>query len=64
MSVILEGFLYSSVYTIIGGVFVTAIFSLLLRVGLNYYHFSLHDLHRVPRIISAIGPLLCKYQYW
>lgn len=64
MQVILEGLLYAILYIVFGGVFLVAVLSFCLRVALNYYHFSLQHMHRVPHIISIIGPLICKYQYW
>ena len=60
----MEGFTNSLSYIVFYGVFLVAIFSFILRVSLNYYHFSLQTLHKIPRIVSTIGPLMCQYQQW
>ena len=44
--------------------FFVHICSFILRILLNWYHFSINELGRVPHIISFFGPLICQYQYW
>ena len=44
--------------------FFVHICSFVLRILLNWYHFSINELGRIPRIISFFGPLVCQYQYW
>lgn len=44
--------------------FVVHICSFILRILLNWYHFSINELGRVPHIVSFFGPLVCQYQYW
>lgn len=44
--------------------FLVHILSYLLRIFLNYYNISINEFNRVPHIVSFIGPLVCKYQYW
>ena len=45
-------------------VFIAAIFSFILRVALNYYHFSISQMHKIPRVLSVIGPFVCQYHQW
>lgn len=44
--------------------FVYHILTYVLRIALNYYHFSINEFHRIPHIVSFIGPLVCQYQAW
>ena len=60
----MEGFTNSLSNIVFYGVFLVAIFSFILRVSLNYYHLSLQTLHKIPRIVSTVGPLMCQYQQW
>lgn len=45
-------------------VLITAVFSFFLRVSLNYFHFSISQLNKIPRILSMIGPFVCEYHQW
>lgn len=44
--------------------FLYHILTYVLRIALNYYHFSINEFHRIPHIVSFIGPLVCQYQAW
>lgn len=45
-------------------VLITAVFSFFLRISLNYFHFSISQLNKIPRILSMIGPFVCEYHQW
>ena len=57
--------LFTTIFTIAYyTLFIIPVFSLILRIALNYYHFSIQQLNHIPHIVSTIGPLVCYYQQW
>ena len=44
--------------------FLYHILTYVLRIALNYYHFSINEFHHIPHIVSFIGPLVCQYPAW